>query len=438
MAPTGKKRRYFLSRQQELRLLVYALCPVLIFFICALLSVQADKGISAADLCLPAGFVIAVLVAHSLLVASGSRADPSLLPLWTALTGLGMSFQYRLSSVHGETWISLSCLAYGIAPLLLALTTILFGNGRLKSLAGIPGLWIVTAFGIGIVVLATGVTYRGAVFGPGKTTPTECVKPLLILGLSGLLAHHGRHIERDSRLCTGDSRRAHIIVIGAWLIPAVALILLGDLGMLVATGLLLGILMTMATRRTVYPLVGLICIAAAGWAAQNWVGRARLRFNAWLDPFSYPETSGFQIVRSLFAVFNGEFFGKGIGNGLPGSIPLVETDFVYAAIAEEFGWLGSTIILLLVFAIVRKSLAIAGRSNHTFSRLVCCGCGAMWLIQCTLHAGGAIKLIPMTGVPFPGLSTGGSALLVFAILTGWILAASDDNERSGVRQKTRP
>jgi cell division protein FtsW (lipid II flippase) len=438
MAQAGKKRRFFLSRPQELRLLVYALCPVLIFFTCALLSVQVERSIHPVDLCLPAGFAIAAFIAHGLLVSSGSRADPSLLPLWIALTGLGMSFQYRLSSIHGETWSTLSCLAYGIAPLLLALVTILFGNGRLKNLAGIPGLWIVTAFGIGIAVLATGVTYRGAVFGPGKTTPTECIKPLLILGLAGLLSHHGRHIERGTRMCTADSRRTHIIVIGAWLIPAVALVLLGDLGMLAATGLLLGFLMTMATRRTVYPLIGLICITAAGWAAQTWVGRARLRFNAWLDPFSYPETSGFQIIRSLFAVFNGEFFGKGVGNGLPGSIPLVETDFVYAAIAEEFGWFGSAIILMLVFAIIRKSLAIAGRSNDTFSSLVCCGCGAMWLIQCTLHTGGAIKLIPMTGVPFPGLSTGGSALLVFAVLTGWILAASDENERSGVKQKTRP
>lgn len=421
MARTAKQRRRFNARPREFRLLVFAICIVCVFFLSAVLSVQ--DAFRTENLFLPAAFIIIAFIAHGLLVAVGSKADMTLLPLWIVLTGIGMSYHYRLGSFTIDSWDSPSCLSFGVAPLILVLTTILFSNTRLKLLSKSPWLWILAAFGIGIAVLATGVKFRGSVFGPGKTTPTEFMKPLLIIGLSGLLVNHGRHIERGSRFFTAESRRTHIIVIGAWLIPGVTLICLGDLGMLAATALLLGILMTLATRRIAYPLIGIVGIIGAGCTAQRFIHKAGLRFSAWMNPFEAPDTHGFQIIRSLFAVFNGEMFGKGIGNGLPRSIPLVETDFIYAAIAEEFGWLGSMMILMIVFLIIRRSLVTAENCKDTFTRLVCYGCGAMWLIQCVLHVGGVIKLIPMTGVPFPGLSTGGSALMVFAVLTGWIMAA---------------
>ncbi|MGB3975323.1 MAG: FtsW/RodA/SpoVE family cell cycle protein [bacterium] len=421
MARTAKQRRRFIARPREFRLLVFAICIVCAFFLSAALSVQ--DAFRSEDLLLPATFIVVAFIAHGLLIASGSKADMTLLPLWTVLTGIGMSYHYRLGSFTVDSWDSLSCLSFGVAPLILVTTAILFGNGRLKYLSKSPGLWILAAFGIGIAVLATGVTFRGSVFGPGKTTPTEFLKPLLIIGLSGLLVNHGRHIERGSRFFTAESRRTHIIVIGAWLMPGVTLICLRDLGMLAATALLLGILMTLATRRIAYPLIGIAGITAIGYLAQHTIHKAGLRISAWMNPFEAPDTYGFQIIRSLFAVFNGELFGRGVGNGLPRSIPLVETDFVYASIAEEFGWLGSMMILMIVFLIIRRSLQTAESCKDAFTRLVCYGCGAMWLIQCVLHVGGVIKLIPMTGVPFPGLSTGGSALMVFAVLTGWIMAA---------------
>jgi cell division protein FtsW (lipid II flippase) len=431
MAATADTRRFFVARPAEFRCLLAALGLFVLFFGIVFTTVHTDPGFTADDLYLAGGFIVTALFAHGLMVMFGSRSDTTLLPIWVVLCGIGLSYQYRLKTFHGPDWNMPACWMFAAAPVILALTTLLFENNRLKWLAKMPGLWIIMAFGVNVAVLSAGVTFRGAVFGPGKTTPTEIIKPLLIIGLAGLLARHGHHITRGTPLFTADSRRTHIIVFGAWLIPAVVLILLGDLGMITATGLLLGIMMTLATRRLLYPLAGAAGVAGLGWMAMRWVGKAQIRFSAWLAPFDYPDTRGFQTMRSLFAVFNGEFFGQGIGNGLPQSIPLVETDFVYAAVAEEFGFIGSIAILWLVFAIIRKSLMIARENNDMFSALVCSGCGAIWLIQILMHVGGVIKLIPMTGVPFPGLSSGGSAVLVFSVLTGWIMAAGSGRRAEG-------
>ena len=409
---------------------------MIILFLGALLSMIPDRELNLTDGLLPAGFLLSAIVAHGLLVLFGSRADPALLPIWVVLSGTGLAFQYRLQMVDVNSWQSPGCWSFAAGPVVLALNAIITGKGRMKILSRLSWVWILAAFGISLAVLATGVQYRGGIFGPGKTTPTELIKLLLILGISGLLVRYGRNITRGAPLFSSESRRAHIIIVGAWLLPAIVLALLGDLGMLAGTGLLLGVLMTMATFRIIYPVAGLISITACGWLLQNFLGKGKIRFGAWINPFENPDTSGFQTIRSLFAVFNGEFFGQGIGNGFPRTVPLVETDFVYAALAEEFGWLGTVLLLILVLTVIRKSMKFASETPDPFSALVSIGCGAMWLIQILLHVGGVTKLIPMTGVPFPGLSAGGTATLVFAVMIGWMMGVSDGDAKKPAKSRT--
>ncbi|MBN1879111.1 FtsW/RodA/SpoVE family cell cycle protein [bacterium] len=437
MVSNADTSRFFRKRPEELHLLIPAFAAVCLMFGAAALSVLSNRPLHLTDGVLPAGYILSVLVAHGILVMLGSRADPVLMPVWILIAGTGMAFQFRLGTIDGISWQNPGCWAFAAAPLVTAVAAVVFGSGRLKSLARLSWIWILAAFGICVAVLATGVSYRGAMYGPAKTTPTEAVKVLLILGISGLLVRYGQSITKGTPLLSADSRRVHIMLIGAWLLPAVVLVLLGDLGMLAGTGLLLGILITMATFRWIYPIAGVAIISLGSWAVRTFIGKGQVRFSAWLNPFENPDTNGFQTIRSLFAIFNGEFLGRGVGNGFPRTIPLVETDFVYASMSEEIGWIGTGLLLILVLILVRRSLKVAGEAKDSFCALVSIGCGAMWLIQVFLHVGGVIKLIPMTGVPFPGLSTGGSAIVVFSVLTGLIMSVSDHPEPPPVKSRNQ-
>lgn len=425
MSAAPEHRRYFIRRPDECFLILIALSATAVLSGAAVISLLPDHPPGLRDAIPFAVFLISALLAHLILVGAGSRTDPVLLPVWIMLSGTGLAFQFRLETVSGDAWTSPGTWAHVAAPVLISVTACVFSRGRLKVFERCPWLWISAALAICLAVLATGVQYRGAVFGPGKTTPTESVKLLLILGFSGLLTFYGRFITRGTPLLSSDSRRVHIMLLGGWLAIAATLAMLRDLGMIAATGLLLGVMLTVATFRWIYPVSGVGLIVLASLLLQAVTGKGKARFGAWLDPFENPDTNGFQIIRSLFAIFNGEFLGKGIGNGFPKTIPLVETDFIYALLAEELGWIGTGMLLVLVAVIARRSLRAAATAGDPFLALVAVGSGAMWLIQAMLHAGGVIKLLPMTGVPFPGLSAGGTSIIVFSILLGWIMAVSD-------------
>ncbi|HPQ38797.1 MAG TPA: FtsW/RodA/SpoVE family cell cycle protein [bacterium] len=425
--------RWFRARPRELNLLLLTLPALLAAILAAAIDRLSAASPDPRDLLIPAGFLASAGLAHILLVTAGSRADATILPLWTMIGGIGIVFQWRLGSITVTDWKTPQLMILLLSPLWLAVNALLF-NGHMKRIASrIPWLWILLAFAACVGVMAMGQSYRGGVYGPGKTTPTEIVKPLLILGLSGLLIRHGSDLVSPKNSPKGTSRRAHIIIIGAWLLPAVILVMLHDLGMLAATGLLLIVLISVATARKRYLITGALLAGAGGWFFKEFVTKGRVRFAAWLHPFDFPDTSGFQTIRSLFALFNGEFFGRGIGNGFPGTIPLAETDFTYAVIAEEMGWIGSVAILLLAWRICRLGAFHGRGSTDAFSALIAIGCSTVWGAQILLHAGGVIKLIPMTGVPLPGISSGGTSVIVFSMLAGWIMAVSEagsENQRS--------
>lgn len=424
------KRRLFIPRPREFWYLVWMLPPLIFMWSAAAIYRFTGNSINWMDFILPAGLIVSALLAHLLLVSAGSRADHSLLPCWTLILGIGLMFQYRLGVISSLTWMQPTAWIPVAGPMVLAVMAVLNGNNRFRLLSKLTWLWIISSVAVCVVVLVTGISYRGGTYGPGKTTPTELVKPLLILGLSGILAKYGTRITRGTDLFSADSRKVHMLVFASWLATGIFLVLLRDLGMLAATAALVIAMLTVTTGRKTYLFSGFALASAGAWLFQHFVTKGRVRFEAWLEPFSHPDSSGFQTIRSLFALFNGELLGQGIGNGYPSTIPLADTDFIYAAMAEEMGWVTTIMLLLLVWRLSRQALYHGSQSKEPFQALVCVGCGTVWMVQVMLHTGGVIKLIPMTGVPFPGLSVGGTALLIFSMLTGWIMAVSDANRRS--------
>ena len=144
----------------------------------------------------------------------------------------------------------------------------------------------------------------------------------------------------------------------------------------------------------------------------------RVRVQVFLDPWSSIDGNGFQITQSLFAISFGGLFGAGLMQGMPSSIPFVESDFIFAAIIEEMGIIFGICLILLCLNIFTDFLLLAGSYSNKFYRLYIFGTAIAFIFQAFLTIGGEVKFIPLTGVTLPLVSYGGSSVLATFIMFG--------------------
>lgn len=160
----------------------------------------------------------------------------------------------------------------------------------------------------------------------------------------------------------------------------------------------------------------------ASWVAYRLFDHVKVRVLAWQNPFGYIDKEGYQISQSLFAIGTGGWFGMGLNQGLPTSIPVVDSDFIFAAIAEEFGGFFALFLILLYVNCFVILINIALKSEDNFLRLLSLGFSVMFGFQVFLSVGGVIKFIPSTGVTLPLISYGGSSMvstiIMFMIIQG--------------------
>ena len=150
------------------------------------------------------------------------------------------------------------------------------------------------------------------------------------------------------------------------------------------------------------------------------------RYLAFVDPWSQPMDSGFQVIQGLVAFSNGGLFGTGIGKGLQklNFLPAAHTDYIFATIGEEFGFLGTIAVILLFFLwTIRVCGACRALSDPFLSSMVW-GITVSILLPLFINLGGVLKLMPLTGIPLPFISYGGSSLLLMWIKIGILLRAS--------------
>jgi cell division protein FtsW (lipid II flippase) len=190
-----------------------------------------------------------------------------------------------------------------------------------------------------------------------------------------------------------------------------------------------------ATSEWKYLLVGVFGGWAASAAALKLFNHVRVRVMAWRNPWADIDNRGYQITQSLFAIGTGSWFGLGLCQGMPGKIPVVEKDFVLAAIAEEMGVLSVMCLLLVCLGCFVQFTAIACRMDALFYKLIALGLGCEYIVQVFLTAGGVTKFIPSTGVTLPLISYGGSSVLstfiMFSIIQGLYILKGDDEEEEG-------
>ena len=212
----------------------------------------------------------------------------------------------------------------------------------------------------------------------------------------------------------------------------IILVLSTDLGAALIFFVVYLAMLYIATKNVMYTGAGLLAGGAAGVLAYKLFSHVRKRFVVWRDPWSNIDGSGYQVCQSLFSRGMGSWFGYGFCQGMPDRIPVAEKDFMFSAITEEFGLIFSIALLLVCLNNLILMMNIASRCKTLFYRLVAVGLGVTYGFQVFLTVGGAIKLIPMTGVTLPFVSYGGSSiissLVMFSLINGMYNMRHDEGE----------
>ena len=168
--------------------------------------------------------------------------------------------------------------------------------------------------------------------------------------------------------------------------------------------------------------------------------RDRTRVNVWRDPFGTYDKGGYQVAQSLFAIGTGGWFGAGLYQGQPDTIPVSAEDFIFSAISEEMGLIYAMCLILICVSCYVMFLNIAMQLHNLFYKMVALGLGTCYIFQVFLTIGGATKFIPSTGVTLPLVSYGGSSLIstliMFAIIQGLYILRQDEGENNA-RKKQR-
>ena len=269
--------------------------------------------------------------------------------------------------------------------------------------------WIYAA--VGIMTIGAVLLY-GAVTNGSKITytiagitflPSEAVKILFLFFMAGALYQ----AENVWQLFLASAAAAvHVII----------LVLSKDLGSALIYFVIYLALIYIATDNIGYLALGLGLGIAASMFAYKLFSHIRVRVQAFLDPFKDIAASGYQLSQSLFGISSGGWFGLGLYGGSPESIPYVEQDFIFSAIAEELGVLFAVFMALICVSTFLMIMQEGYFIKDKYYRLIACGIGVAYIFQTFLTIGGGCKFIPLTGVTLPLVSYGGTSVLVTIIM----------------------
>ena len=319
------------------------------------------------------------------------------------MLSIGMVMISRIN--HGKAQKQLLISLAGIAFLMLFPLL----RNRLDSLRK----WTYVYGIIGIAALGA-VLLLGAITNGSKLSftiaglsfqPSEFVKILFILFMA-------------SALCEENTTN-HIVFLTVAAVVHVGILMLSrDLGSAFIFFVVYLVILFLSTGEWSYLLGGLLLGAVAAVLCYLLFAHVRVRVQVFLDPWSSIDGGGYQITQSLFAISFGGLFGAGLMQGMPSSIPFVESDFIFAAIIEEMGIIFGICLILLCLNVFTDFLLLAGSYSNKFYRLFIFGAAIAFIFQSFLTIGGEVKFIPLTGVTLPLVSYGGSSVLATLVMFG--------------------
>ena len=287
---------------------------------------------------------------------------------------------------------------------------------RWMKVAG-PALWI------GCVLVAAtlvfGSTVNGAsrwlVIGPIQIQPSELVKPFVVLQAATLFSHWKRSAADQKLLWLGTFGALILLILKQPNLSTAAL-----------TGLLLW-LMAFSAGLRLRTLFGTALAGASLGVASIMINEyQRLRVISFLDPWQDPQGDGYQLVQSLLAIGSGGVFGQGFGLSTQKLqyLPIQSTDFIFAVYAEEFGFVGSVMLLVFLMLVAYLGLRVAVRCRSNQARLTAIGCSTLLIGQSIMNLAVASGAMPTTGLPLPMVSYGGNSLLSSLLVAGLLIRCS--------------
>ncbi len=353
-------------------------------------------------------------------------ADPVLLPLAVFLASIGLTLILRLRPdlfIHQAMWLAAGLLAFIITVLIFRQPEDI---ARYKYICGVTGivlLLVTIAFGVDI-----GGNKNWIILGPVRFQPAEFAKLLIIIFLAAYLSERRQLLTYATRHygpLTLPHPRFIAPLIALWALTMAMLIVQRDLGSALLYFGTTVIMAYMASSKWGYITLALALFFTGSVICYFLFPHVQVRIDIWLNPWADPTGRSYQIVQSLFALGSGGLLGSGLTFGYPNIIPEVHTDFIFAAIAEELGLVGSSAVIITYILIVYRAFRTALASQIPFTMLLASGLGVLTALQVFIIIGGVTKFLPLTGITLPLISYGGSSMVSSFILLGMLFAISE-------------
>jgi cell division protein FtsW (lipid II flippase) len=435
MQKVEKRKKSRNLRFTEIQLLII---PAVIAVLGSIMVISVPNkavGWTATDLWIPLVFIGLLVVTHLALNIGLPKSDQVLLGLVSMLAAFGLIMTQRLETtrtgniaVRQLIWIAIGYVFFIIITL---------GLRNLMLLKRYTYTFMFIGLGLTAAVAVFGAEINGARlwfrFGIFSFQPSELLKILLVIFLAGFLDDK-RDLITETRFRLGPlpfpplPYLAPLLVV--WGISMLTLIVSKDLGAaLLFFGVML-VLLYVASSRAGYVLAGLVLFGAGAYLAYLAFSHVEVRVAVWLNPWQYAQDIGYQIVQAIFALTNGGLFGEGLGYGSPGYIPEVQTDYVFAAIGEETGLIGSIGLICIYLLVIYRGFHIALNATNGFYQYLAIGLTSIIGIQTFIILGGVTKLIPLTGMTLPFVSYGGSSIIANFIIAALLIRISAE-QRTG-------
>jgi cell division protein FtsW (lipid II flippase) len=381
------------------------------------------------------GLIAALAGVHIMLCFLAPDADQTLLPIVGTLASIGVLMATRLGPDLGQKDLGSKQLAWVVIGLVACVLTV-YLTSSIRWLRLYKYTWAVAGLGlVGIALLharsfnfnSPGRDVLG--IGPFNLQPSELLKICLVIFFAGYLS------ENREMLASGGLRLGPIslpppkqlgplvIMLG---VSLVIFVVLRELGLAMLIFGLFVALFFVASGRLSYVLGSLGLFTVGAFICYHLFSYVRDRvaivstaFNPKVEPYQ-----GYQIVQGLIAFGVGGFFGQGLGLGHPWVVPAVQTDYIAAAIGEEFGLVGLLALVGLFGLLIYRGMRISLLAQDTFNQLLACGLTAVFALQTLIILAGNLKLMPLTGIPLPFLAYGGSSVIANFIIVGILLRLS--------------
>jgi peptidoglycan glycosyltransferase len=433
-------------RSSELALGLLAAGITVAGYVLVALSETSDLPSDLGTLCV--GILGVFAVAHVAVRRLAPRADATFLPLAVLLNGFGFFVITRLdrdrtAGVDALAPVQAVWTVVGVGAFVLTLLVVRRVHALQRYrysflLLGVIALLLPLAPRIGEEVNGARLWVN---IGPLNFQPGEAAKVLLVVFFAAYL------VEKRELLSTGSRRIGRLFLpdpkhlgplLLAWGLSIVVMVMQKDLGSSLLFFALFAAMLYMATERAAYLLAALVLFVGGAAIAYQFFSHVQARVSTWVDPWPVADGDGYQLVQSLFSFGTGGFAGTGLGLGSPHKIPNASTDFVFAAIGEELGLLGTVAVLAAFMLLIGSGFRTAIQAERPFSKLFAGGLTVIIGVQTFVIVGGVVRLIPLTGVTLPFISYGGSSLVANFVILALLLRISDETAAEAETARPAP